>query len=187
MSTQTNTISSEQETFLLECLQRIRPMVVRLTRGVDVEDAIQEAAIIIMQNLPKVPAGHLNPVAYMSRIVKQRLIDLYRHNRLVTISAISLDKPVGDGQETTLADLLPSPTITDEHARLEALYEALHRLPSEEQRYLRRKYELYSFRVQPLQGRKMNRQRSSLSLAIAYRHLRNDQRLRQSILPVTPA
>lgn len=183
MSTQTNTISSStQEEFILSCLEQIRPMVINLTRGVDVDDAMQEAAIIIMQTLPKMSQEYINPVSFMSRVVKNRLIDLYRRRHHLVTS--SLDASAAAGHDIECEDQTPDATV---RMREEALYQSLERLPQEEQAYLTHKFALDYF-LQISTKQHMTWQRSARSISTtAYRHLRSDQQLRDAILSLGPA
>jgi DNA-directed RNA polymerase specialized sigma24 family protein len=181
-------ISSEQEHFMLTCLEQFRPMILRLTQGMETDDAIQEAALIILQTLPQVSACRANPIAYMSRIVRNQLITRYRQAQHTALSTMSIEQPLHEDSERTLADLLPAPNSVDEFVRDQALYDALHHLPDEEQAHVKQRYDLYSFTPRYPSGRRVRHGRSARSLMrTALKQLRQDRRLQQAIVPIGPA
>jgi len=189
MSTISSTsILPEQEQFLFDCLQKFRPMILRLTQNMDTDDALQEASLIILEALRQLPAAHTNPVGFICMVLRNQLIIRYRQMQRAALPVISMDETLYEDGETTLADLLPSPSIVGENARLEALYEALHRLPTEEQTHLKQTYDLYSFTPRYPSGHRVRKARTARSLiTMALRQLRQDRRLQQAIVPIGPA
>jgi len=135
-----------QDEFVLDCLSEFDPMLARLANRVnmDLEDLRQEAALLILRTLPKIPAG-VRPEAYLNVVVRGRLRGLASKR----ISTLSLDLPISNGSDIMLADVLPEPPQVSHERhdrRVEALYKALHRLSRVEQDFLKRRFELHGFR-----------------------------------------
>jgi DNA-directed RNA polymerase specialized sigma24 family protein len=87
----------------------------------DAEDVTMEAMVYILRNLDKALSEAVNPVAWLLRVAKLRMLDYCKEQRgLVRVPArmqskgvavpavLSLDAPLIDGEEFTLLDLLAS-------------------------------------------------------------------------------
>lgn len=108
----------------------------RVPDASDAEDILQEVFHELVEaNRLLVPIEHVT--AWLFRVARNRITDLFRRKRPVPLEQAFGRDGDGDGDELLLDDLLPSPDEGPEaaHARrvlLEALAEALARLPAEQ-------------------------------------------------------
>lgn len=170
---------STQDTLVLDCLERLRPLVVQMARNyqLDQEDTMQEAAIIILETLPAIDLSR-DPVPYLRVVVRRQIYGMTHRPR---VQETSLQEPLTE-DGLTLETLLSASTETadttrvDEHEKV--VHMALHRLPREEQVYMRRVYGLASFQPWTHRSRKTRPARSCKAIsASAHRHLRADRKL----------
>lgn len=151
--------------------------------GTPLDDVIQQAALIILQALPKMPIHIENPQPYLYVVVRRRIY-AYAHSLTSPQDVISLDRPLYDDSEQTLLDVLPSPPIDlsakREQKRITALYKAIHLLPRAEQECLRRRYGLRGFHVWSRQVSDLYRTDRAI-LRSALRQLRRNQRLAMAL------
>lgn len=170
-----------QDDLITTCLEHFRPMLTKMawTYNIPVDDVLQEASLIILQALPKMPIHVENPQAYL-RVVVRRQIYNYAHSLTPPQNVISLDRPLYEDSKQTLADLLPTPPVDlsakREEKRRTALYKALHVLPRAEQECLRRRYGLQGFRVRSRQSDNPSRA-GHVILRSALRQLRRNREL----------
>ncbi len=178
-------MSSLQDEFVLSCLEELRPMLINLARrtGMEIDDIMQEAAIIIMQ---EVQAQAMPPIALLNVIIRRRIYAFTRRRRSLPI-ILSIDMPYSREGVTTLADMLPdtppdSEAIHKQEQRITSLYQALHRLPLDEQREMRSHYALNCFQVRRSRSKRVMPQRTWMDLRrSALRSLRHDMKLRRAL------
>lgn len=162
---------------VLDCLERLRPMLMRMARNyhLDQDDVMQDAALIILETLPKIDVSR-NPVPYL-RVAVRRHVWLQAHS---TPDTSSLHEPLSE-DGLTLEDLLPAPVqLPDQRAdkRVKATRTALRRLPLDEQLYMKSVHAL-DFAVNR-RAEQRTRNRKAIS-ASAYLHLRADKKLARSV------
>lgn len=166
------------DTLVLDCLERLRPMLVQLARNykLDQDDVMQDAALIIIETLPDIDLSR-DPVPYLRVVVRRHIWQLAHHTPL----EISLDAPLTEDGNLTLEDVLPAPALLpDKRAdkRIRATRTALRRLPLDEQLYMKSVHTL-DFAVNR-RAEQRTRNRKAIS-ASAYLHLRADKKLARSV------
>jgi len=171
---------------IVEMLQQARPMVSNFARNYHLEfdELMQEAALVVVETGPKIPAD-AHPYAYLQSTIRYHLLALIQRRHLATAS---LDEPLSSESAATYADMLaaPEPVAYDEpreDQRQEALYTALHTLPLEEQQYFREVYALNAFNPSPPNwpcSANYNRSRKTMSMR-AFSALRRNAALREVV------
>jgi RNA polymerase sigma factor (sigma-70 family) len=143
---------AEQNQSIAEALEREEPRLRRFIRSRvldkgDVEDVLQEVfyELIAAYRLMK-PAEQMT--AWLFRVARNRITDLFRKRRTV-----SLDETAEDGDDgRTLIDLLPSPdagpdAVFARNLLFDALDEALDELPEEQREvFIAHEFEGRSFK-----------------------------------------
>lgn len=143
------------------------------------EELYQDTFLFLASMHGKI-ASKRNPIAYARASVRMYIIRSRAIVREQSMLTMSLDTPITE-DGLTLGDLLAAdhPEERDELAedqRIQAVHEALRRLPLEDQKYLRRVYKLNSFDPVPLYPYSLNN-RNSKDVIIsqhAFRALRRD-------------
>jgi len=166
--------------FVLDCLEKLRPMLFNLANNyhLDSDDVLQDAAVIILETLPRLDLSR-NVVSYLWSTITCRMIDRARKKKIETISLHTpLTKP-----GLTLEDTLPAASGEINHKwedeRTEIVHQSLRRLPLDEQLYLQRAYKLAAFSPCP---KTPPRTRSQVVTGqSARRHLRADWQLIQTV------
>ena len=181
-----------RDELVMDCLRYATPMIQRLACDwrEDFEELYQEAAVVVLTMWQEGKFAEPKPLAYAKRAIRWELMNKYidrpsaRKFRTSIHPQISLDAPLSEESDDTLADLIPDsgPIANDEtrqDQRSQALYNALWKLPLEDQAYLREVYQLNAFLPRWLDySRKpnYNRKRQNMGRAGFYR-LRRDKEL----------
>lgn len=155
--------------------------------GYPYEDLRQEIALLMLEQLHMLPHDRLKLKCYLRTCTKRLLIDQY--HLCSRIQTVSLDEPLNEESDTSLADLLAVPPdqtdqdTTNRDQKVTALYAALSRLPLDEQRYVREVYDLNAYQpiIYDYSKREKNRKRNAISAAL-YKHLRKDAQLASEVL-----
>lgn len=154
----------------------------------DYEEVRQEAAAKALSILRKKDQYTGDLTGYVGQSVINHFRTLYTRS-VSPVETLSLDEPVYEDECTTYADVLPAPPLPSEEdyaatdRRAYILYDALRRLPLDEQVYLQSVYELNAYNILNSYEPNFNRTNSAVSKA-AFRHLRKDKQLRAQLQEV---
>jgi RNA polymerase sigma factor (sigma-70 family) len=129
-----NLTVSEQDRFIAEAFERDEPRLrgfirKRVLDTADAEDVLQDVFYELIQAYRLMKPAE-QTTAWLFRVARNRIIDLFRRKK-----AVSLSETVGeDGEGLMLEDLLPSPdagpdAIYARNVLLEAIDEALEEMP----------------------------------------------------------
>jgi DNA-directed RNA polymerase specialized sigma24 family protein len=181
------TDTATRNAFILESLHQATPMLQALAKrlGYAYEELYQMAALVALERYERAQQTH-HPRKYLHACMRYAIMDHYWKTIHRSLHPLSLDAPL-DGR-ITYADLLASPepvsrVSEQEKSRTAALYEALSRLPLEEQQYLCRVYGIGDYTpTLPTEGRFAGRlpdspRRNTALSSHAYNWLRRDRAL----------
>ena len=129
-----NLTVSEQDRFIAEAFERDEPRLrgfirKRVLDTEDAEDVLQDVFYELIQAYRLMKPAE-QTTAWLFRVARNRIVDLFRRKK-----AVSLSETVGEGDEgLMLEDLLPSPdagpdAIYARNVLLEAIDEALEEMP----------------------------------------------------------
>jgi hypothetical protein len=183
---------ADRDEFILESVRQALPMLNNIAYRchVPLEDLYQEAALVATLRFEQACTAD-RPRAYLQSAIRLAALTYVSHT-YHDDAALSLDAPLNEEHKCSLGELLAdrSENAQDQaeeiDARCAALHHALHRLPLEEQLYLREVHHLYSFNPLPPDWDvkpNYHRSRSAMSHA-AYGRLRRDQELAATIVEV---
>ncbi len=171
--------------YILESLRQASPMLRNFAKRYDrdYDELWQIAALAALEQYEKAQRVE-NPRAYLHRVIRNAILKTLP----MSIQFLSLDAPVAQGSEMTYADYLvsPDPVPCDtarEQQQMTALYQALNRLPLEDQVYLCRVHGIIAYTpTLPTEGRFAARSpnftcTNSALGAHAYHWLRRDEAL----------
>jgi DNA-directed RNA polymerase specialized sigma24 family protein len=189
------TDTATRNAYLMESLHQAIPMLRKLaTRlGYAYEELYQIAALAALERYERAQETR-HPREYLHACMRYAIMDHYWKTIHRSLHPLSLDAPLDEEGRITYADLLASPepvsrVSEQEKSRRAALYEALSRLPLEEQRYLCRVYGIGDYTpTLPTEGRFAGRRpdspRSDAALSShAYNWLRRDIALAGALAP----
>lgn len=176
-----------RETLIAQNLRAVRNVIVNhpAFSWYEPEDAEQEAYRILLEALAKVPPFTRRPGAYLYKVA----CTLVLQASISILPVASLDAPLPGREETTLSQMMVSPSFTASQTQRSPLplYAALHRLPLGQQQALHDFFQFDDFqpqansrRVSPLPDR--SKKRTDLR-SRAYHNLRQDQELQAMVLP----
>ncbi|HLZ61566.1 MAG TPA: sigma factor [Ktedonosporobacter sp.] len=178
--------------FLLESLRQAAPMLQHLAcwYRVDFEDLYQDAAVVALERAEQ---ARVRGRAWLHATLRGEALNTITRKRGPI--ALQLDMAIneeGDRLPSTLE--APPPVVVDEQredTRTLALYEALWRLPLEEQIYLQRVFRLEAFHPRPndftyRRQTSQHRGRNSVSASV-FKRLRRDRKLSATILEEVPS
>ena len=128
---------SEQDRFIAEAFERDEPRLrgfirKRVLDTADAEDVLQDVFYELIQAYRLMKPAE-QTTAWLFRVARNRIVDLFRRKK-----AVSLSETVGEGDEgLMLEDLLPSPdagpdAIYARNVLLEAIDEALEEMPEKQ-------------------------------------------------------
>jgi DNA-directed RNA polymerase specialized sigma24 family protein len=189
------TDTATRNAFILESLHQATPMLQALAKrlGLDYEELFQMAALAALERYERsLEISH--PRKYLHACMRYAIMDHCYRSIHRSLHPLSLDAPLDEEGRITYADLLVSPdpvsrVSEQEKSRTAALYEALSRLPLEEQRYLCRVYHIHDYTpTLPTEGRFAGRlpdsPRSNTAISShAYNWLRRDTALAGALAP----
>ncbi len=172
--------------YILESLNQAAPMLRNFAKRSrrDYDEVWQIAAVAALEQYERAQSVE-NPRAYLHRVIRNAIL---KSLHVPPIQFLSLDAPVAQGSEMTYADYLvsPDPVPCDtarEQQQMTALYQALNRLPLEDQVYLCRVHGIIAYTpVLPTEGRfavkfpDLTRTNNALGTH-AYHWLRRDEAL----------
>lgn len=148
------------------------------------EELYQDTFLFLASQYPKF-SGKSKPISYALASVRMHISQSHIAIRERAIPTVSLDMPITE-DGLTLGDLIVAdhPIEEDqvlEDQRIQAVHEALRRLPLEDQKYLRRVYELNAFDPTPLYPFHLNAQTYQDVSQHAFRLLRRDTTLSEQL------
>jgi hypothetical protein len=149
-------VETRNET-VLEMFDGIRGMIYNFARRFHLEfdDVLQDAALIMLEVYPRIPADCTNAKAYLVGAVKRGLYKLLSHRGQETLS---LDTPIASDATETFADMLEA-FVEQDSKRSElvtkTVHNAMHRLSLEVQLHTRDYYKLGSY--DPVLPRRLTR------------------------------
>lgn len=185
-----------RDELVMDCLRYATKMLQRLACDwkVDFEDLYQEAALTVLTMWQEGDFNEPHPPAYAKRAIRFDLIDMYidqptaRKFRTSVSASVSLDAPISAENDAPLFELIPESSPVEDGTRqdwlAQALYEALWKLPLEEQAYLREVYQLNAFLPRWMdRSRKPDYSRARGNIChTAFNRLRRDKELAAAIL-----
>lgn len=183
---QTLRLASSDYDTILTMLQKTVPTLRSVVSHspIEFDDLYQDTFLRIVALYP-VSLTKRNPTAYVVKCIRFLTVNFLNSIRT---HALSLDAPLSSDSNLTLHDVVEDhrPAARDEvldEQRTRALYDALRRLPLEDQQYLRRVYELNGYDVLPLYPYSLNNSHKTDSAVSkhAYRCLRNDTSLKVEV------
>jgi hypothetical protein len=177
------------ETALREAAAMLHNLATRYDQ--DFEELYQEAAIILLERLQKMPQGIQNIRAYLHSAIRLNSLDhISSHYRMRdAVRTTSLDEPLTEDNDGTLADMLAAPpdladqNMTEADQKTAALYASLRCSSKGRRRYIREIFDLNAYQpvIYDYKTREKDRARAAIRQA-AYRHLRNDAQLASEVL-----
>jgi hypothetical protein len=188
---------------ILTCLDTVRHIAFKyapFASHLDGDDLLSIGYLAMVEDVRKTPVVNR---AYLVQSAKWKILKALKWQNVNALGCRdqyahveSLDAKLGGEETDTLSEVLPAPEESGPipYANCEqALYDALRRLPVDEQEYLKHSYRLEYFEIDPnpVTGRKARRQRASeprshRSLhASAFQYLRKDARLHQAVQGTT--
>ena len=127
--------ATQQDRQIAETVRQQRPRLLQFIRRripdeAEAEDLLQDVFAELVESYRL-----LKPVeqaaAWLFRVARNRITDLYRRKRPVSLEeAFGAAEATDDGEGLLLADLLPAPDDSPENRLLDALSEALAELPA---------------------------------------------------------
>lgn len=110
--------TTQRNSLALSLLERVTPLVLKYAKAydLDLEDAKQDASIDILNVLDAGIERIENLPVYIALRVKSRIINKFNYTKRRQMQ--SLDAPITDDGNISLADLLPSPYRADPAAIL---------------------------------------------------------------------
>lgn len=124
---------------VIQMLDELRGMIYNLSHkfNAEFEDCLQDAALIMLQVWPRIPADCANVRAYLNACVRRQL---YQRLRTRGADTLSLDVPLAEGSTETFADMLQAFVKQDEQRSehvAKVVHSALHSLSLEVQLHTR--------------------------------------------------
>lgn len=167
----------ERDTVVLEMFSSLRGMVSNFAYkfGLDFDDCLQDASLIMLEVWPKIPEGCPNAKAYLNGVVRNTLYK--RWLQAQRFETYSLDEPLTPDCAETYADMLEVPPVQDTRRSdhiTKTVHVALRSLSLEVQLHAMAFYGLSSYKpVLPRTACKVKYGRRKVcmrkSLAVAFR------------------